>query len=360
MSIENFFLKYKDIQVKDINKISSKWIAEKRVDDFLGSAIFSGLLVGDSLIGDGFLDRINPDVKKAFTDLMGDKADTYSEIRDLIVAKYENSPESVEGLISKIQGQFGENEFLKNVGGLATLAESGSQKGWDVKIGNGFDAQYVQVKTVEDADVVIEAIENVNERISNGELPDIKTIDFAVNSEIFEEVKSKAIEKGLTNNILNIGATKEEIRDALTDNFELINDSNIFVDFFSEFFSSSLSVGAIHAASNAFLYWKGAKDKNKAIEDTIYSTAISSGGTATALITNTIFNNIGFLATLGPLGLISSFGVGYSTREFLKRIAMRRGTVDALSIDYEFNMKILERLKINRKNDELNNFTKIS
>jgi hypothetical protein len=228
---------------------------------------------------------------------MGDEADSYSEIRELIVEKYTKSPESVESLISKVQGQFGENEFIKIVGSSASLAESGSQKGWDVKIGDGLDAKYVQVKTVEDADSVIESIEKANERIANGELPNVREIDFAVNSEIYEEVKSKAIEKGFTNNIRDLGATRKEIRDALNDNFEKfdgkrdileIPDSDVFDNFFSELLSTTLSIGAIHAAANAFLYWKGAKEKSKAIEDTIYSSAISAGGTSTAFISKLV------------------------------------------------------------------------
>jgi len=335
----------KNIKTKSMEEISKKWTREKKIDDFLGSSIFTGLMIEDALAGDSLLDRLNPEVREAFGNLMGEKADTFSEIRKLILEKDQTSQASVDGLINKIQGQYGENEFLKIAGGSASLAESGSQKSWDIQIGSGVDAKYVNVKIYGDADGVLSDISEVNQRIINGELPNIDEIDFAVNSEIFAEVKQEAINRGFSNHIYDIGTTRSELRDTLTNSFEKIQDSSILDNFFGELLSSTLSAGAIHAAANAFLYWKGAKEKDRAIEDSIYSTGISCGGLTTALLSDAIITELGMAgAIFGPIGSIASIGVGYGTRAFLKRVASRRGTVESLLIDFKFNEEIMQRL----------------
>ena len=61
---------------------------------------------------------------------------------------------------------------------------------------------------------------------------DVDQIDFAVNSDIFEEVKEKVAEHGFSNNILNIGESRENIRNMLEYNFDSISNYSGLNTFF--------------------------------------------------------------------------------------------------------------------------------
>jgi hypothetical protein len=86
--------------------------------------------------------------------LMGSVADSREEIERLILDKVDIGDAAVVGLINKIQGQLGEDLFVHEMGSSAQLAESGSQAGWDVRVGYEDAFRYVQVKIYEDANAV--------------------------------------------------------------------------------------------------------------------------------------------------------------------------------------------------------------
>jgi len=50
---------------------------------------------------------------------------------------------------------------------------------------------------------------------------------------------------------------------------------------------------------------------------------------------------------LGPVGLVISIGVGYGTREYLKRIASRKDVVSRLEEDLKYNKEITRKLMLN-------------
>lgn len=327
MNIQEFEHKYSG-KTKKISDIVEKWVAEKEIDDFLGTSVMSGVLIGDLLTGDGLGDRIDPDVQEAFSSLMGDKANSFSEIREILIEKIQNGDDSVRGLLNKIQGQLGENTFVDNIGPSATLAESGSQMGWDVKIDHGDHTQFVQVKVYEDADKVIKKMKEVNERIENGELEGVSQIDFAVNSEIVDEVREKAGDLGFSNEVINMGASRDELRTLLENNFENIGDYSSLENFFGELFGGSIAASAIHAALNGFFLWKGAKDKDQAIDDTVYSSAVSAGGIAATLA---VEKSLAIISA--PLGGPIAIGVGIGARSVLSRVADRRFIVKRMESD---------------------------
>jgi hypothetical protein len=352
MNIKDFTKKYKNQKTKSLESLKDRWIAESKADDLLGSPIMTGVLLSDALINGVQIDSVSEDVRQAFQGLMKGKVDSYSELRELVVEKYEKSPQSVEGLISKIQGQYGENVFIEKIGSGAELAKDGSQEGWDVKIPRDYGNEYIQVKVYNDPNAVIEHIQRVNEKVSNGGIEDVKQINFAVNSDIFEEVNEKVNELGLENTVYNIGKSRDEIRGTLESGFESINESTLFDEFFSEVLASSFTATAIHAASNAFLVWKYNKEKSQAIEDTVYSSLISGGGVTSAVVTRAIITEAAALTELellgtllGPVGLVASVGAGYTAREYLKRIASRKDLQSRLNQDLIKNKEILINLK---------------
>jgi len=337
MNINSFIIKYGK-NSRPIKEIIHHWVLEKEVDDFLGTTIMGGMLIADVMIGDGLLDTVSPEVREGFTKLMGEKTDTYYEIKKIILEKAKKGDASVRGLISKIQSQIGENEFVRQTGGVARLAESGSQKGWDISINRPEGTEYVQVKIYKDPNDVIKVIQEVNKQTLEGEIigigEPVNSVNFAVNSDIFIRVNDKVEELGLENRIYEIKATREEI-------LGLLDDTNInviepFENFFDELFDGVIKGAALHLAVNAFLVWKGAKEKADAIEDTIHSTAITTGGLSAAYLTEVFTEEViagAFLlaeleavATIlsGPVGAIFAIPAGMGVRAILKRISDRR------------------------------------
>ena len=79
-----------------------------------------------------------------------------------------------------------------------------------------------------------------------------------------------------------------------------------------------ITAGALHAVVNGFFLWKGTKEIEHVLEDTIHSTTISAGGIATSVIVEDLF----FFA--GPITGVLALGAGIGTRSVLKRISERR------------------------------------
>ena len=203
MNIEDF-CRLNKTTTKNVEWFVKKWVYEKQVNDLLGTTIAGGIALGDLLVGDGLRDQISPELYNGFKELMGDKADSFDKVRELLVEKLEKGASSVLGLVNKVKGQIGENHFVKLAGSTASLAKSGSQEAWDVVIHHeNASAQYIQVKMYGTAGSVVEHMKEVNNKLGNpnyliandlGE--QIDRIDFAVPGNIANEVKRRAQESG--------------------------------------------------------------------------------------------------------------------------------------------------------------------
>lgn len=332
MKIEDFLEKYATPDVRSINETVRNWALEKRIDDFL---IFTTSIVGDWWGGDGLADAISPKVAAAFRDLMHEKADSYLEVKRILLEK---DSKSLDGLINKIQGQLGENEFVKQTHGMATLAESGSQKGWDVHIGH--TDQYIQVKIYEDPDQVIKKMKKVNMQIEDGEITDgeiaVTSVDFAVNADIFEEVRQKAVELGLQNKVFKINTTRAEVRGELESSAENVIEP--IENFFGELLGDMVPLASLYAASNAFLVWYGAKEASTGVEDFFYGSITGAAGVAAGSLTETILTQAALMIEVeiiasflaGPAGLLVPVAA-ISTKAILRRLADRRFTIRRLA-----------------------------
>jgi hypothetical protein len=187
-------------------------------------------------------------------------------------------------------------------GGMARLAECGSQEGWDVAVGTGDETRYIQVKVYKDANGVLRHMAKVNEKVENGLIigehgQAVDQIEFAVNSDIVEEVRHKAQNHGFNNPIQDIGENRDQIRSWL----ESAQDESLhppLEGFFADILTNTAKSVAIIAATNAFLVWYGCKERSRAIEDTAYATIIAAGGITVAHTVSRLVST--------PLGLKSA------------------------------------------------------
>lgn len=344
MDIDSFVKKHCGTS-RPIKETIHNWMLDKKVSEFLNTKILDSVLIVDVMVGDGFSDSISNEVKEAFKELMGEKGGNYYEIKKIILEKWRNSESSLEGLINKIQGTLGENEFVRQTGRAARLASSGSQRGWDVVINRGDHNQYVQVKVYEDADHAIKMLKELKEDIDAGLITDgdtvVHSVDFAVNSDIYEEVSDKAADLGISSKILNIVADRDEIREYMYTASD--NVMNPLEHFFHELLGDICTGIALNIAINGFLMWMKAKDRAAAIEDVAYGSALYAGGISAASLTEFIAESVLAEAFLlleietaaailsGPVGGIIALGVGMSVRGVLKRISNRRFIVKRLT-----------------------------
>ena len=172
-------------------------------------------------------------------------------------------------------------------------------------------------------------------------------MEFAVNDEIFEELKAKAARIGSEINVTNIGVNRDEIRTNITDT---INDHSSDLDnYFEDLLGGYVTGSIIHAGVNGYLLYKGSKSKEEALEDTIYSSLISAGGFTASVATEALFAEALALSTLGgPIGVGLALGAGLSSRAILKRVSERRFFVnDLMEANRELNniINLLEGTK---------------
>ncbi|MHC4278198.1 MAG: hypothetical protein ACYSTI_12895 [Planctomycetota bacterium] len=317
MDIKTFCEQYGQRR-RPIEDVLGQWRVEQ-VDSFLDNLIAGGVLLSDLAIGDGLRDQISPELLEGFEKLMGGKADTYNEVREKLLALKD---ESVPGLVNKIKGQIGENIFVKEVGPHARLAASGSQEGWDVAIDREHGTQYVQVKMYKDADGVLRKMRDVQERVDMGVITDgeeaVNHIDFAVPSDIFDEVKNAALNDTTLRNIkvISIDMTAGQAANIVQEGVDNVGPEAL-EHFFGELLGDVLSAGSLHAVVNGFLLYKGAKEFEEAMADTAFATAISGAGFTAAMVTE-------FILEASRLGGPACILVGVGTRAFLSRVARSR------------------------------------
>jgi len=341
MIIEEFCSVHADgRKIEHIDSLMSDWALHAQIEEFLAVPVMEGVLLGDWLSGKRIadidvaeLDRKVPDAaREGFASLTGDKVDSVEKIRELIIDKYRGSEASLRGLMNKIQGQIGEDRFVEASGGLARLAKSGSQEGWDVAWDSGDETRYIQVKVYADADGVVKHMEAVNDKISRGAIlgEDAQTaidqIEFAVNSDIVEEVRSKAEALGFDNPVQDLGESREQIRSWL----KSAQDQSLhppLEGFFGDILKHTAQSAAVIAATNAFFVWYGCKERSRAIEDTAYATIIAAGGISAAHAVSRIAATplgLKFAILGGPIAGVLAMIVATSVRSVLRRISDRR------------------------------------
>lgn len=342
MKIVEFAEKYCDSS-RLIECTVRRWIAERRVNDFLGAQIMAGVTISDLMIGDGLVDTISPEVKEAFHNLMGSGFETRDQIKELILEKMERGNDSVRGLMNKIQGQLGEDIFKGMMGRTAQLAESGSQSDWDIRLLRDERLTLVQVKAYDHANDV--PLDYYKSRVESGQVRDGNIVadhlDIAVPSDIYEQVRERAIELNYPGMIRNLPLTHDDIRKLLEESVDNVQEG--LTHFFQELCGDICQPAALHVAVNAFLLYKGAKEFDQAVEDTVYSSMVSAGGiTVAAAMERSLGRTLLALQLeeaaavfAGPVGGALLLAAGMTTRAILKRLTDRRFVVDRLHVGNE-------------------------
>ncbi|MDD3021336.1 MAG: hypothetical protein PHX61_10250 [Alphaproteobacteria bacterium] len=321
--MQQFMSAYKPISMSEACR---RWLLEREVKEFLAYSVGGGVVLGDLLLGGGVRGQISPELLNGFQNLMGEKADSIAEIETLLLDKLIAGDDSVMGMISKIKGQIGEDYFVSAAGEMgleANLAESGSQEGWDVALGDGIGhaKQYIQVKTYESADGVILKMKEVAEKVDAGIITDgdavVRAIDFAVPHDIYAEVVSKAAELGLSSNVVSLDLTAAEASEIVQQGFNAVGLSDLN-EMLSRFAVGSGTAVALHAVIAAYLMRKHNDESGNFLKDVSTQGAISSGGIATALLTESTLKVLGFatgsIPAIGAIVLTSMVARGVFSR----------------------------------------------
>ncbi|MBI2486456.1 MAG: hypothetical protein HYW01_05775 [Deltaproteobacteria bacterium] len=336
MTIKEFYDIYSSSQTQSIRTICGRWEKEEQLDKLLQTPITTSVVLGDLMAGDGLNDQISSDLLDGFSKLMENKADSYDEVRSILLSKLHDGDSSVFGMINKIKGQIGENQFIqvaKAEGLSARLADLGNQEGYDVAIDHADGTtRYIQVKMYGDAAGVVEHIQKVNQKLAEGVVISdgdraVRAIDFAVPADISEEVRAQAAELGIEVNVLPIPMTAHEAREIVQEGFDNIGPEALS-NLFGQLFGAMVTVAVIHSLVNAFLLYKEAKTADQFLPDTIEETVISTGAIATGMSLELLLNQISMIG--GPPTYALVLCTSIATRGVLKRLAKRQDYISWL------------------------------
>ena len=337
-TIAEFHGRYSAGPTQSFRIICDGWDKEEELDNLLQTAVATGVVLGDLLVGDGLSDQISPELLDGFAKLMGHKSDSYDEVRSILREKLQDGESAVFGLINKIKGQIGENQFMQGAqaAGLnARLAELGNQEAWDVAIDNADGTtRYIQVKMYSDAGGVVRHMQDVSQKLAGGEsILDgdrvVEAIDFAVPANIAEEVSARSAGLGIGMNVIPIEMTATEAADVVQTGFDNVGPAALS-NLFGELFGASVAVASLHGLVNAFLVYKGAKAADRFLADTMEQTAVSTGAIGVGLSLELVLNQISMIG--GPPTYALVFCTSMATRGILKRVARRQDYVSWLKV----------------------------
>lgn len=325
MNIEAFIAQHGSGQIQRLEDIQDAWRrdANRRVvDDFLGAEIYAGMTIGDALTGDGLRDQISPDLLRACSELMGEKADTYHEVRQLLLEKLDNGDASVMGFILKLQGQVGENSFIDQARALgleARLADSGSQKAWDVAIDHADGTtEYLQVKTYTNADGVIEHIRRANEQVLAGEVLDgtelVNSLSLAVPANIADRVIERlAAEPALAGiKIYPMDVTAAEAAGVVQDSVANVGPEAL-QHLLGQVAGPLVAASAVAALVSALMVRKRVIETEEAIKRTLETSGLTAAGLSISMALESALSKIAYVAT--PAAVLA----GIATRMIIKR-----------------------------------------
>jgi hypothetical protein len=334
MNIDEFCAQFGS-NARNINDVMRQWQLEeldgllRTLEDQHDQLIGSAVIVGDALHGGTLLDQIPRELKEAFANLMHEKADSYEQMRQILLhnVRADNGgflsfdDRHVLGFISKLKGQIGENLFQHHVGSAAALAESGIQEGWDiaVKQADGLH-QYVQVKLYDNPYGVIRHMLKVQQKVMDEKLLGVnhevvKHVYFAVPEDIKDDVLRLAEKHpGLSSMMYDksIPISSHGAADIVREGMSNVGPDQLG-HFFHELLGGAIAAGSLHAIVNGFLWYNGSKEFSAAFASAAASTAISTTGIGMGLLAETLCH----------VTMLSG-AVGIGSRLLLGRLARSR------------------------------------
>jgi len=338
MKIEEFKRKYNNGVVGKMSELFKSSVRRRRADDLLGVEITAGLTLAD-LLSEGRLNDtpVSNEVKKTLSALMGDKVGTQDEAISYFRAMVEKGDASAEGLVNKLKGTLGELKFQESFGDGIQLSQSGSQEGFDLITNDG---KFIQVKMYQGPEGVIDAIEKNAEKIANHEIIHdgqyVEQIDYAVSSNIYEELKSQGVEAEYGIELHEVPMTAEEAGNVIRDE---INEA-AWEGFFNNALGVTVTAGALHGAINAYMY----AFNEKAVEDAIKDTVKSTGMTVAAVSVGYIAEGI-CMGLIPPLAPFVALGSSVGTRFYLRGITKKCDFQEDISKNSEHLQQLVEKLE---------------
>jgi hypothetical protein len=303
--------------------------AKTSIGEAMRSVAGDAVIVGDALRGGSLLDQIPKAVQEAFVNLMGEKAESVSDMRRLLLSHLQAAnggfrsfdDPRVMGFINKLKSQIGEDLFQEHIGSTARLAASGSQEGWDVAVQQADGAcHYVQVKLYGTASGVVRHMLDVQQKTLDGRLAGIdgetvSKVFFAVPDDIRPDVLRLAgRHEGLVDMVYDKGVpiSAKDASGLVTEGMASVGPERL-THFFSELLCGAVAAGALHAAVNGFLMYKESKELTAAVADTITDTLVSTAGIGIGLLAESLIHSA-----------VMSSAVGISTRFFIGRVTRSR------------------------------------
>ena len=318
--------------------LADRWEKERALDSVLQQSIAGDVTLADVLTGGGLNDQVPAQVIESAQSLMGAQADTYAEVRELILAKIESGPDSVQGFVSMLKGRIGEQWFAdaaRDAGISARLAESGSQQAWDVAVeGAGEATRYVQVKTVADPGSVVQDMREVHAALQGAEpITDggkiVASIDFAVPDTIYGEVQAQAAAEGLPLGVISTDTTPNEAAASVKEAFDNVGPDAV-ANLLGELAGASAVAASLHTAANAFMLYKEGKTGqaywSKLARQTGQDAAVTSGALGVGFSLEATLQALGTLPAVP--GDVVVFTTTFATRAVLQRVAERGDYVE--------------------------------
>lgn len=288
------------------------------------------------MVGDGLRDQVSPELFEAFHALMGEKAQTYDQVRQILLDRLEDGPASVMGMINKIKGQIGENRFMSHaatLGGEARLADLANQEAWDVAIDNAEGAtQYVQVKMYQNPADIVRQIEVVEEKLTiPGRITDgdkiVESIDYAIPTDTYDAVQEQLLNLGIEANLIPMESSALEAGAVVQAGFDNVGPRAI-EHLFGQLLISGASAAVLHGLVNGFMLYKGAKDASSFLCDTTSETSLTVSGIAAGMGVEAVLSRLALIGGVPTYVLVLTTSI--TTRSVLKRVLSRRGYVQWL------------------------------
>jgi hypothetical protein len=268
--------------IRDIADVVKQWDhdrSRKSCDDATGMATMFTVLGIDAITGDGLLNEISPELVMSMSHLMGDKADTYDEARQLIADKLAHGNASFAGFVSKIKGQIGEDRFIQEYPDYA-LAISKSQVAVDAfkPLGDGV-VEAVQIKMYADPNAVVKHMLSVQAKVDHGlsvQGDIVGQLNFAVPENIADEVRMLAAKHSELSNIhiLTVKSSAFDVADVVRDAGN--NIAHPLQHLGEDIISSVAFMAALDALTNAYLVAKGKKSIGAVVQEAVLKTPIGA------------------------------------------------------------------------------------
>jgi len=298
-------------------------------DEALSEAAGNAVILADAMHGGSLLDQIPSAVQEAFVNLMGEKANSLAAMRRILLSHIQSvdggyrlfEDSRVAGFVSKLKGQIGENLFKEHLGSVASLANSGSQEGWDVAVRQADGVvQYVQVKLYGSASGVVRHMREVQQKALDGKLAGVdgeavSKVFFAVPGDIQPDVVRLAgRHEGLADMVYGkaVPISAKDASGLVTEGMANVGPDRL-THFFGELFCGAVAAGALHAAVNGFLMYKESKELSAAVADTFTDTLVSTAGIGIGLIADSLIHSA-----------MMSSAIGLTTRFFIGRVTRSR------------------------------------